>query len=800
MNRLLMLLTFLILSVAAKGQPLNPHVELPDSIIHATPEWVDFNNDGLLDVLLFMESKSTNFYAAIIKGDSIQPLSQVSKVFPIPSPDGYLLADYNRDNAMDIVVSGERNGIAVTTVYLNKGSYNFEKKDVATLPAFTHGRFADLDDDATPELVLSGEGNNGFSTKIFKQGADDEWITIDSLRITCSSIETVDADGDGDVDLFLSGKVTPDSLFSGFAMNKGNFYFKPEHATELAGNTSIGDFNNDGFFEIVLMGENKDGIWVTKMFERTSSGYSIKDLPTTLTNGKPFVADFDYDGYADMNYYGMVANDTVNFIQFHAGGVLQLPKQDVVDHRFGDLKHDANLDLLVLYAADALTLSLSSMAPTNKNLAPGPPQNAVALAVFNRVFMYWEKPADDHTPQQSLTYDVFLEGNKNYKSGEFDLLNQRRLTVSHGNNGTENFKLLKNIQYDGLRFLLQAVDNSFHAGNVCLGGPGSGSVPCATVTTEAISACSDERVTLDAPPTALWFSFANGFLGRGHDFNFAAEVGDTLFYYNPVQGGCSTLKAWAIEIKDDTTKVVKSERFVCEGTILQLNVEPGWDNIHWTSQKKGDLGSAESIQYETGESDSVILALSNSKGCTIIRKTAVQISQPEIQVSPDHFKIIKGAEVRLAASGAQRYLWTPSSWLSQIDIANPIATPASTVQYTVTGFDSLGCTGTAEVIIEVEETGFIPTLFSPNDDGQNDQLKIYGVATAQQFSFSIYDREGALVYRTSNVLDAVQHGWDGTKNGTKQPPGVYFWKVKGELASGPLLLNGKNSGSLVLIR
>ena len=87
-----------------------------------------------------------------------------------------------------------------------------------------------------------------------------------------------------------------------------------------------------------------------------------------------------------------------------------------------------------------------------------------------------------------------------------------------------------------------------------------------------------------------------------------------------------------------------------------------------------------------------------------------------------------------------------------------------------------------------------------NNDGQNDQLKIYGLVSAQRFTFSIYDRDGALVYRTSDVLEAVQAGWDGTKNGSEQPPGVYFWKVKGEVPSGQLLLNGKDSGSIVLIR
>ena len=119
----------------------------------------------------------------------------------------------------------------------------------------------------------------------------------------------------------------------------------------------------------------------------------------------------------------------------------------------------------------------------------------------------------------------------------------------------------------------------------------------------------------------------------------------------------------------------------------------------------------------------------------------------------------------------------------------------------MTGYDSLGCTDTATVNIIVEGAGFIPNLFTPNDDGKNDELKLYGMPAVKDFVFSIYNREGSLVYRSTDVSDAMARGWDGTRSGTKQPPGVYFWKVKGEVSSGDrILLNGKDAGSIVLVR
>jgi gliding motility-associated-like protein len=421
--------------------------------------------------------------------------------------------------------------------------------------------------------------------------------------------------------------------------------------------------------------------------------------------------------------------------------------------------------------------------------------------------MYWDKPADDHTPGASLTYDVFLDGASNYQAGEFDLSTEKRLTVTHGNNGTKNFRLLKHVDPADLKFAIQAIDNSFHTGSVCIGvsgGPGSPPSPCdAMVVTEEISACSQEKVVLTSPPNALWFSFKDGYVSTSSEFSFSAdntEKGDTIFYFHPSDaGGCPSLKAWTIKIENDTSKIETKVKYACEGSV-ELSVEPGWESVVWSRANNGNLGSNDTITVNLTGPDSITVQLSNIQGCQIVRKIALKISRPDVTVSADHFKIIKGGEVQLKASGAQRYSWTPSEGLTQTGIPDPIASPTSSTQYVVTGYDSLDCEGHATVTVTVEMSGFIPNLFSPNDDGQNDHLRVYGLSSADDFSFSIYDREGSMVYRTSDLTDAVQRGWDGTKNGDKQPPGVYFWKVKGEVGPHQLLLNGKDSGSIVLIR
>ena len=666
-----------------------------------------------------MKDESEKCYLGIIKGDTVNTLLTLTKSLPIISYHAYRVVDYNRDNAMDVIISGEKNGVPLTVVYLNKRDFGFEEKTL-TLPLFSIARFADMDNDARPEIIISGENPELSYLKILKQQSEYSWNVVhDSVMIHCTAIETVDADGDGDLDLFVSGKLKPDSLHSGFLINNGNFYFQSQNSTPLLGNTSIGDLDNDGFFEIILMAEDAQGQSFIKKYQRTSGIYSIQDVPIALKNGSSFITDFNFDGIVDVNYSGTApAGSPINGI-WYSNNELDTLAYPFLSQRFGDIEHDGDLDLIQLERNGSLELYLYRNHDVRKNLGPGKPKDPVAISVFNRLFMYWKKPADDHTPQASLTFDLFLNGDANYQAGEFDLVNEKRLTVTHGNNGTENFKLLRDVSASGLNFSIQAIDNAFHAGGLCIGAGGT----CATLEVEEIAACSKEDVVLSAAPEVLWFSLAEGFLGKSNEFNFSTEKGDTVFYYNPAVTGCPSLKAWTIKI-----------------------------------------------------------------------------SKPELSVSADHYKIVKGSEVQLHVEGAQRYVWTPDTGLNNNDVANPVASPLNSIDYIVTGYDSLGCTGTTSVSIVVEETSFIPSLFSPNDDGQNDQLKIYGLGSAQHFSFSIYNREGALVYKTSDVSEVVQRGWDGTKNGAEQPSGVYFWKVKGQGSVGQVLLNGKDSGSVVLIR
>ena len=78
-------------------------------------------------------------------------------------------------------------------------------------------------------------------------------------------------------------------------------------------------------------------------------------------------------------------------------------------------------------------------------------------------------------------------------------------------------------------------------------------------------------------------------------------------------------------------------------------------------------------------------------GCINVDSVRVKVEQPfKITVSATD-TLCHGESVVLKATGADLYQWTPSLWLDNPQSATPKSTPDSSVTYTVTGKDSIGC-------------------------------------------------------------------------------------------------------------
>lgn len=113
-------------------------------------------------------------------------------------------------------------------------------------------------------------------------------------------------------------------------------------------------------------------------------------------------------------------------------------------------------------------------------------------------------------------------------------------------------------------------------------------------------------------------------------------------------------------------------------------------------------------------------------------------------------------------------------------LKNPVHTYDYVGKYTVSlvVINSFGCQDTVYKTVTVEDDFaiYIPNAFSPeNGDGQNDVFKVAGSGfLPETFDLAIYDRWGALVYKTNDV----SKGWDGTIKGKAAKQDVYIYKIK----------------------
>ena len=139
--------------------------------------------------------------------------------------------------------------------------------------------------------------------------------------------------------------------------------------------------------------------------------------------------------------------------------------------------------------------------------------------------------------------------------------------------------------------------------------------------------------------------------------------------------------------------------------------------------------------------------------------------------------------------------WSPPDGLSCTDCLNPIASPSESTTYQITISTPDGCQRTVSGSVSVElpcKGVAIPTIFSPNGDGLNDEICIQNQHCVETFELAIYNRWGELVFYTNNPNEC----WDGSFRGQPAQIGVYAYKVFAN-ANGLFL---EESGNISLVR
>jgi gliding motility-associated-like protein len=197
------------------------------------------------------------------------------------------------------------------------------------------------------------------------------------------------------------------------------------------------------------------------------------------------------------------------------------------------------------------------------------------------------------------------------------------------------------------------------------------------------------------------------------------------------------------------------------------------------------------------------VTVTDSRGCVTTDHVVVEDSSIYIllTIMASRDTVFEGQKVQLTATNlgtGYSYLWTPSTWLSNNKIFNPVSTPYGNIEYHLLVKDKWGCEFTAKIMLVVLEVIcddpyiFVPNAFTPNGDGVNDILYVYSLYADELF-FAVYNRWGEKVFETRDL----QRGWDGTYKGREADPGVFDYYLEVRCFNQQVF---RKKGNITLIR
>jgi len=227
------------------------------------------------------------------------------------------------------------------------------------------------------------------------------------------------------------------------------------------------------------------------------------------------------------------------------------------------------------------------------------------------------------------------------------------------------------------------------------------------------------------------------------------------------------------------------------------------DGYTWSWSPGSSLnntGILNPVAYPQHTSDFVFTVYDN-RGCPKPGKDTIHVTVlPKLVASAGgDTAVVVGQTLQLIATGGDRYAWSPPQSLSDANIANPVAIfaePSDRIPYQVQVFNSAGCEDTAFINIRVYATlptVFVPSAFTPNNDGINDVLRPLAVGMQQIQFFQVYNRWGQMVFTTQQN----GKGWDGRVNGQLQSNNTYVWMVKAVDFTGAVYFK---KGTVTLVR
>ena len=398
--------------------------------------WADIDGDGDLDLFSGGQIADDNREDILYRvsgeglGSTFDPAISFSPALDFSSAQ---FGDVDLDGDLDLVYAGQSDSVennqrvSLTTVWLNDGDGGYSQ-GFDGVEGVNNGdlELADLDGDGDLDLLLTGAATDGDPrTLLYRNDHPLDFIDTGAQiqALKSSNLALGDVDRDGDLDLALGG-LSASGLYAAMFTNDGGVLTQREDVALpgiIAGDFTWADYDNDQDLDLIVSGNN-GATSLLQVFENTI-GQAAPDSAfelLTLSNlsGVDFsavsAADPDGDGDLDLISSGRAAD-------FSPSSVVN---DNLASQQF------------------------------NSNVAPNAASTLVASDSADDVRLSWQPGSDDGAPPvASLSYNVRIGS----ESEGHDILSGAR-PLGRGNAGHNLFVDIEGLDSDTYFWSVQTID------------------------------------------------------------------------------------------------------------------------------------------------------------------------------------------------------------------------------------------------------------------------------------------------------------------------------------------------------
>jgi hypothetical protein len=474
----LSLIAIMLIAMACFAQSFTEIATGLPGLSLSSSAWGDFDNDGDLDIVI-TGTTGTERISRIYRNDGSGVFTDIQAGLPGVEFGSVDWGDYDNDGYIDILMTGYTGTTRLSKIFKNNGYGSFT--DIgASLVGISSGRAAwgDYNNDGKLDLLITGHNGTEAITKLYRNGGNDIFteISISVSNISANIVSWCDFNNDELLDFAISGYDLNYNRLTKIYRNNGDDTFTDINAglTGVSnGSLSWGDFNNDGFNDLIVTGWDNDLIRHSIVYRNNGNG-TFTNINAGLTGvnlSSSCWGDYDNDGFSDILVSGFDGTNRISKLYRNLGnstfadvsaGFVGIQSGQCL---WSDFDNDGDLDVFITGLNGSVRYStLYSNNVTTANTAPSSPGNLNSAVTGDDAVLSWNKALDNETSQNGLSYNIYIgtsSGSGNILDPMSDISSGNRKIVKTGNTGSKNSWAIKNLTNGTYYWSVQAVDNAF---------------------------------------------------------------------------------------------------------------------------------------------------------------------------------------------------------------------------------------------------------------------------------------------------------------------------------------------------